>query len=111
MVGPQPAFEYLADLVRLGCLFLRRLFLRWCEPNHLDGRLTVRIPQPRIDKIKLKHTQKRVEQGMNNLGWLSAAPRGRKGEQADQIINATLKPLDLLRDISGLYIHNSGCRT
>ena len=93
-------FEYLADLVRLG-----RVFLRLSEPNHLDGRLTARFPQPYIDEIKLEHTQKRVEQGMNNLGWLTAAPHGRKGEQADQITNATLKSLDLLCNISGMHIH------
>jgi hypothetical protein len=36
---------------------------------------------------------------MNNLGWLTAAPGGRKGEQADQITNATLKPPNLVCNI------------
>jgi hypothetical protein len=87
---------------------LGRLFLRFSEPNHFDGRLIARVPQPYIDEIKLEHTLKRVEQGMNNLGWVTAAPHGRKGEQTDQIINATLKSLDLLCNISGLHIHISG---
>jgi hypothetical protein len=104
-IGPRPVLEYLADLVRLG-----RLFLRLSEPKHLDGRLTVRVPQPYIDEIKLEHSQKRVEQGMNNLGWLTAAPNGRKGEQAYQVIYATLKSLDILCNISGLCIHISGRR-
>lgn len=103
-------FKYLADLVRLGRLFLRRSFLRWSEPNHLDGRLIARAPQPYIDEIKLQHTQKRVEQGTNNLRWLTAAPHGRQGEQTHQIINATLKSLDLFCGISGLHIHISGRR-
>ena len=104
-VGPQPLFKYLADLVRLGYVFLRL-----SEPNHLDGRLTARFLQPYIDEIQLEHAQQRVEQGMNNLGWLTAAPHGRKSEDANQIINAALKALDFLCRISGLHIHISGRR-
>ncbi len=74
------------------------------------GALTARVLQPYIDKIQVEHTQKRVEQGMNNLGWLAAAPHGRKGDEADQIINAALKPLDLLCNISALRVHVSGRR-
>src|ERR1700677_120953 len=48
---------------------------------------------------------------MNNLGWLTAAPHGWKGEDTNQIIHAALKLLDLLCGISGLGIHISGrCR-
>src|ERR1700733_303593 len=47
---------------------------------------------------------------MNNLGWLTPGPHGWKSEGADQIIDAALKVLDLLRMISGLHIHISGCR-
>jgi len=43
---------------------------------------------------------------MNNLGWFTAAPHSWKSEDADQIINAALKALDLLCKISGLHIHN-----
>jgi hypothetical protein len=86
------------------------VFLRLSEPNHLDWRLTARFVQPYIDKIQLEHTQQCVEQGMNNLGWLTPAPHGWKSEGADQIIDAALKVLDLLCMISGLYIHISGRR-
>jgi hypothetical protein len=47
---------------------------------------------------------------MNNLGWLTAAPHGRKSEDANQIINAAPKVLDFLCRISGLQIHISGRR-
>jgi len=85
------------------------VFLRLSEPNHLDWRLADRFLQPDIDKIQLEHTQQCVEQGMNNLGWLATAPHGWKSEDADQIIHAALKALDLLCKISWLSIHISGC--
>jgi hypothetical protein len=45
---------------------------------------------------------------MNNLGWLTAAPRGWKSEDTNQIINAALKLLDFRCRISGMHIHISG---
>ena len=42
---------------------------------------------------------------MNNLGWLASAPDGRKTEDADQIINAALKTLDLLGGMFELHFH------
>ena len=42
---------------------------------------------------------------MNNLGWLAATPDGRKSEDADQIINAALKALDLLGGMFELRFH------
>jgi hypothetical protein len=96
-VGPQPLFKYNADLVRLGYVFLRL-----SEPNHLDWRLTARFLQLYIDEIQLEHTQQRVEQGVNNLGWLTAAPRGWKSEDANQIFEAALKALVFLFRITGL---------
>jgi hypothetical protein len=99
-------FKHLADLARLSYVFVR-----WSEPNHLDWRLISRFLQPYIDEIQLEHTQQRVDQGMNNLGWLAAAPDSWKSEDANQIIDAALKALDLLCRISGLHIHISGrCR-
>jgi hypothetical protein len=99
-------FKYLADLVRLSYVFLPL-----SEPNHLDWRLASRFLHPYIDEIQLEHTQQRVEQGMNNLGWLTAAPHGWKGEDTSQIIHAALKLPDFLCKISGLHIHISGrCR-
>jgi hypothetical protein len=81
------------------------------EPSHLDWRLTARFLQPYVDEIQLEHTQQRVEQGTNDLGWFTAAPHGWKSEDANQIINAALKALDLLCNFFGLPIHISGrCR-
>ena len=45
---------------------------------------------------------------MNDLGWLSAAPDGGEGEDADQIVNTAPKVLDFLGRVSGLPIHISG---
>jgi hypothetical protein len=105
-VGPQAVFECLADLVRLGYVFLRL-----SEPNHLDKRLTARFLQPYIDEIELEHTQQRVEQSVDNLGWLTAAPHGGKSEDASQIIHTALQALDFLCGICGLPFHISGrCR-
>jgi hypothetical protein len=86
------------------------VFLRWSEPNHLDRGLAAGFLQPYIDKIQLKHAQQRVKQGMNNLEWFTTAPHGWKSEGADQVIDAALKVLDLLCEVSGLYIHISGRR-
>jgi hypothetical protein len=79
--------------------------------DHFDWRPAGRLLQPYIDEIQLKHTQQRVEQGMDNLGWFTAAPHGWESEDANQIINAAPKVLDFLCRISGLQIHISGrCR-
>src|SRR5579871_6828923 len=90
---------------------LRSRILRCRETNHLHGRGSAGVLQPHIDEIKLEHTQKRVEHRLSNLVWLGAAPYGRKGAKTDQVINATLKPLDLPCDISRLHVHRSGRRT
>ena len=42
---------------------------------------------------------------MNNLGWLAAAPHGGKSEDADQVIDAALKALDLLGGMFELHFH------
>src|ERR1700734_2422829 len=97
-------FKYLADLVRLGSYGC----LRSSEPNHLDWRLTSCFLQAYVDEIQLEHTQQRVEQGLNDLGWLTAAPHGRKGEDTNHVVHAALKLLDLLCGISELRIHISG---
>jgi hypothetical protein len=46
-----------------------------------------------------------VEEGMNNLGWLTATPDGRQSKDADQIIKAALKALDLLGGMFELHFH------
>src|SRR5579863_2661059 len=105
-VSAQPVFKCRADLMGRGYVFLRL-----GESSHLDWRLTVCFLQPYIDEIQLEHTRQRVEQGMNNPGWLTPAPYGWKSEDANQIIYAALKVLDFLCRISGLHVHVSGrCR-
>jgi hypothetical protein len=43
---------------------------------------------------------------MKNLGWIAATPDGRKSEQADKIVNAPLKALDLRSGMFKLYFHD-----
>ena len=57
------------------------------------------------NEVEPEHAEERVEQGMNNLGWLIAAPDGRQSEQADQIIDAVLKTGDLSSRVSFLQVH------
>jgi hypothetical protein len=45
---------------------------------------------------------------MNNPGRLAAAPHGRESDDADEIIYAALKALNLLCGFFGEFIHISG---
>ena len=72
------------------------------DPDQFDRGVADGIVQPCIDEIQAKHTQEHVEQGANNLRWLAAAPDGRESEDADKVIDAALKALDLLRRVCGL---------
>ena len=58
--------------------------------------MTIQFVQSHIDQIKLEHPQKGADNSFDNLGWFTATPCGRKSEQAYQIVDATLKSLDLL---------------
>jgi hypothetical protein len=42
---------------------------------------------------------------MNDVTGFAATPHGRKSEEADQIINATLKALDLVGGMFELHFH------
>src|SRR5260370_35673998 len=42
---------------------------------------------------------------MNDVTGFAATPHGRKSEEADQIINATLKALDLVGGMFELHLH------
>src|SRR5260370_3541048 len=42
---------------------------------------------------------------MNDVTGFGATPHGRKSEEADQIINATLKALDLVGGMFELHLH------
>ena len=87
----QTLVEQLSDLVRPD-----RQVSRLRESSHLNGRLAVWIFQPHIDEIQAEHTHEHIEQGTNNLGWVTAAPHGGKGKETDQIVHAASKVLDLL---------------
>jgi hypothetical protein len=63
------------------------------------------IFQPQIDEIQAEHAQERVKQSANNLGWIAATPHCGKSEDADQIVKAALKALDLLGWMFGLHTH------
>jgi len=72
--------------------------------------LTVRVIQPYIDQIQLEHIEEHVEQGMKNMRWFGAAPHDRESEDADQVINAALKALDLCCELFRLRVHFSCLR-
>ena len=92
--------EQLSNLLR-NCLQALRLG----DPGHLDGCLAGWFFQPHIDQIQVEHFQQHIEQGANNLGPLAATPHGRKGDYADQIVNAAPQPPDLLSGMFELHFH------
>jgi hypothetical protein len=72
------------------------------DPDRLDRRVADWIFQPHIDEIQAEHSEECVEEGMNNLGGLGAAPHRRKSEDANQVIITTPKALDL---VGGKFFH------
>src|SRR5215831_14180974 len=87
----QPVVQPLTHVWRLGS-FISRLI----DPDQLEGFSADFLRQPDIDEIEVEHRKQRVEHGMSDLGGLAAAPRRLKGEDADQVIDAALKALNLL---------------
>jgi hypothetical protein len=75
------------------------------DADRLEGRVADGNFQPYIHQIQLEHAQKRVEQGMNNLGSLGTSPHGRKSEDADQIVITALKALDLVGGMFEWHFH------
>ena len=100
-----PATQNVGDLLLPGSQVLRS-----GDPNHLDGRRAELIFQPDVDEVEAQHPQQGFEQSANNLGCVAAMPEGRKGEEADEIVDAALKPLDLLSRIFGRGFHLSQLR-
>ena len=90
----------LADFLRGGICFLGL-----GELDHFDGSLAERVFEAYINQIEAEHVQEGIKQGMNNLGGLSAAPDGGKGQDADQIIDAALEALDFNAGILELQVH------
>ena len=78
---------------------------RFGDPNDLNRRFASWICQPHRDKVQAQNAHERIEQSMENLGWIPAAPDGRKSKQADKIVNAPLKVLDFAGSNFGLEFH------
>ena len=87
----QPGAERLTNVLRQD-----RQISGWSDPDHIDGCPASRISQPRIDEIQAEHAEQRVEQRIDNLGWLAATPDGGKSYDADQIVDARLEVFDLI---------------
>jgi hypothetical protein len=64
------------------------------EPDDLNRRLAHWTDQPHRDKVQAQHPHERIEQSMENLGWIAATPDGGKSKQANKIVDAPLKVLD-----------------
>ena len=75
------------------------------EPDDLNGRLSEWICQAHRDQVQTQHAHEGIEQSMENLGWIAAAPDGRKSKQADKIVNAPLKVPDFAGSKFGLEFH------
>jgi hypothetical protein len=81
------------------------LYSQLRDPDDLNGRLPRWIRQPHRNEVQVQHTHQSVEQSMKNMGWIAATPDGRNSEQADKIVNARLKVLDLSGGMFGLDLH------
>ena len=92
--------EHQLDLSRF-----HRHSARVANPNELHGRRPDRPFEPRVYEIQAEHTEERIEQDMDNLPGLVAAPDRWQSEQADQIINAAMKALNLQGRVFCLRSH------
>jgi hypothetical protein len=59
---------------------------RRSDLQYFDWRAAGRIFEARIYEIQAQHTQKCVEQSVNNLGRLGSSPHGWKRENAHQVV-------------------------
>ena len=75
------------------------------DPNDLNRRLANWNCQPHSDQVQAQHAHERIEQSMQNVGWIATTPDGRKSKQADEIVNAPLKVLDSAGSKFGLDFH------
>src|SRR5438270_2518854 len=76
-------------------LWLNRRMPVITQPDHLDGRTFTPVAQASICKVEAQHGEENIEESREDLRWLAAAPDRGKRQNADQIINAALKALDL----------------
>src|SRR5271165_3327715 len=75
------------------------------DPDDLNRRLANSICEPYRNQVQAQHALERIEQGMENLGWIAATPNCRKSKQADKIVNTPLKVLDFAGSKIGLDFH------
>jgi len=73
--------------------------------DYLHRRISGWVFHASINEFQGEHAHERVDQGLNNLGGFPTAPDRRQSEQADQVVNAALKALDLLGGLFGLRFH------
>src|SRR6267154_4955761 len=71
------------------------------QSDHLDWRTVDRMVQTAAREIEAQDGEERVEQRAEHLARLAATPNGGKGQNADQIVDAALKALDLF----GCFFH------
>jgi hypothetical protein len=57
--------------------------------------VTDRVAQAQVDQVQTKHAEQRIEQALDDLRRFAAHPYRREGEDADQVVDAGLEPLDL----------------
>src|SRR5258708_12432197 len=75
------------------------------QPDHLDWRTVDRFVQTGVREIEAQDGEERVEQRAEHLAGLAAAPNGGKGQNADQIVDTALKPLDLVGRLFHFRFH------
>jgi hypothetical protein len=63
------------------------------------------VDQPHEHQIQREHALKGVEQRLSDVGGVTADPGGGKGENADEIVDAAVKLLDLIGRVLELDGH------
>src|SRR5258708_16351356 len=66
------------------------------QPDNFDWATVDRFVQTGVREIEAQDGEERVEQRAEHFAGLAAAPNGGKGQNADQIVDTALKPLDLV---------------
>ena len=87
----QAAPEHLADRCRPGG---RRS--RLADPRDLDRFPADGILHPYVDQVQVEHTEEHTDQSAREVARLAAGPGRGQDENADQIVDAALEPLDLV---------------
>ncbi|MFY9740448.1 MAG: hypothetical protein WA252_04440 [Candidatus Sulfotelmatobacter sp.] len=75
------------------------------DPSDFNGRLADWVRQSHRDEVEAQHAHERIEQGVENLGWIAATPDSGKSKQAHKVVNAPLQALDFAGSKFGLDFH------